>query len=634
MNENNAILRQYIRSLIVEQDSDKDDQKKTDSKVTAAVVLRRAIGLALADESAGIFSFSPPSAGPTSSTGIRINPADSNITGDSAVSNLIKSTQAAGLNPSEKTIAQGEEGSKSGKFPTLPVAVDESWFDGAGEPFVQLAITQADVSDVRKEELRQDIYGTGGRDRRRAKRPTSVNVVLRAKSLESRLFTGQGLGELAEYAVAGAVNGASQFEKAIETAVLKNSWSNADQEMRDRFRAIYEDMLEITSRKMSEATAASGAPNNDALFGKGASVQGAGGGRYDVETSNARIHVKFDIGGSMTRLAGIKPEYSEEFNKDAAVEDRLKNISFGSSTYYWKYVREEFKKNLGLDISLGKDKKLLRDIEFYQWLLGLQSPIAVKVGEELSRVTPDQVQWLSSEKPDFKSLLLNDVKSEFIDDPSANESATKYYYFTFYPDKDLNINKLKIEQLGVPQAPLTDLDVRMNPTYLSGQQIGSPYILVDGADNVLMEFEFRARNTSKPIQMHRGKDFATKLGSDKASLSTVLAEKIVRKAVRKALINEALTPSDKKEIERLAKRQAKALLDRELSGAIEKEIKKRNGAFKKQTDDAITARFKNAKSDKDFDEAVIKISKRVLKALHDMHYKRANLIDKMPVPKS
>ena len=68
--------------------------------------------------------------------------------------------------------------------------------------------------------------------------------------------------------------------------------------------------------------------------------------------------------------------------------------------------------------------------------------------------------------------------------------------------------------------------------------------------------------------------------------------------------------------------------------AIEKEIKKRNGAFKKQTDDVITARFKNAKSDKDFDDAVIKISKRVLKALHDMHYKRTNLIDKMPVPKN
>jgi hypothetical protein len=108
---------------------------------------------------------------------------------------------------------------------------------------------------------------------------------------------------------------------------------------------------------------------------------------------------------------------------------------------------------------------------------------------------------------------------------------------------------------------------------------------------------------------------------------------LIRSIVRDVLLEE-LTASDKKEIDRLAKKQAKALFDREISSAIEKEIKKRNSSFDKQTNDVITSRFKNAKSDKDFDEAVIKISKRVLKALHDMHYKRSNLIDKMPVAKS
>tara|TARA_Y100001938_G_scaffold125612_1_gene176732 strand:- start:351 stop:692 length:342 start_codon:yes stop_codon:yes gene_type:complete len=106
------------------------------------------------------------------------------------------------------------------------------------------------------------------------------------------------------------------------------------------------------------------------------------------------------------------------------------------------------------------------------------------------------------------------------------------------------------------------------------------------------------------------------------------------RGIVKNVLKEALTSSDKKEIERLAKKQAKILLDKEISSAIEKEIKKRNSVFKKQTDDVITSRFKNAKSDKDFDEAVIRVSKRVLKALHDMHFKRSNLIDQMPVPKS
>lgn len=112
-----------------------------------------------------------------------------------------------------------------------------------------------------------------------------------------------------------------------------------------------------------------------------------------------------------------------------------------------------------------------------------------------------------------------------------------------------------------------------------------------------------------------------------------MRDKDLIRGIVKNVLKEALTASDKKEIERLAKRQAKALLDKELSSAIEKEIKKRNSVFKRQTDDTITSRFKNAKSDKDFDEAVINVSKRVLKALHDMHYKRSNLIDQMPVPK-
>lgn len=112
-----------------------------------------------------------------------------------------------------------------------------------------------------------------------------------------------------------------------------------------------------------------------------------------------------------------------------------------------------------------------------------------------------------------------------------------------------------------------------------------------------------------------------------------LSEANLRSIVSKVLLEE-LTSADKKEVERLAKKQAKAMFDKQISAAIEKEIKKRNGAFEKQTNKAITDRFKNLKAEKDFDEAVIKIAKRVLKALHDMHYKRTNLIDQMPVPKN
>jgi len=106
----------------------------------------------------------------------------------------------------------------------------------------------------------------------------------------------------------------------------------------------------------------------------------------------------------------------------------------------------------------------------------------------------------------------------------------------------------------------------------------------------------------------------------------------------RALIREELTKSDKKEIERLAKAQTKKYFDKEVSKAIDDELGRsyfgNRGKINKHVDDAITARFKNANKDKDFDEAVIKVAKRVLKSLYDMHYKRASLIDQMPVTKS
>ena len=117
-----------------------------------------------------------------------------------------------------------------------------------------------------------------------------------------------------------------------------------------------------------------------------------------------------------------------------------------------------------------------------------------------------------------------------------------------------------------------------------------------------------------------------------------LTESQVRKIIRKAILSEELNRSDKSTIEKIAKAQARKYFDKEISRAIEKELGRSyfgtKGKINKFVDDAITKRFKDSKNDRDFDEAVIKIAKRVLKGLHDMHYKRNNLIDQMPVPKN
>ena len=109
-------------------------------------------------------------------------------------------------------------------------------------------------------------------------------------------------------------------------------------------------------------------------------------------------------------------------------------------------------------------------------------------------------------------------------------------------------------------------------------------------------------------------------------------EKLLRTVIR-----EALNATDRREIDRLAKKQAKLYFEKQISGAIEHELGSSffgtKGKINKFVNDEISRRFKDAKKDKDFDDAVITICKRVLRGLYDLHYKRSNLIDNMPVPK-
>lgn len=113
-----------------------------------------------------------------------------------------------------------------------------------------------------------------------------------------------------------------------------------------------------------------------------------------------------------------------------------------------------------------------------------------------------------------------------------------------------------------------------------------------------------------------------------------LTESQIRKLVRESILSEDLSKSDKNEIEKIVKRHLRSMLPKEITGELDREVKKRNGAIEKKIDDSITARFKKAQNDKDFDDAVIRVSRRVLKGLHDMHYKRSNLVDQMPIPKN
>jgi hypothetical protein len=125
--------------------------------------------------------------------------------------------------------------------------------------------------------------------------------------------------------------------------------------------------------------------------------------------------------------------------------------------------------------------------------------------------------------------------------------------------------------------------------------------------------------------------------SEKSAPQESFGESVVRKIVR-GVLSEELTRTDKNEIERISKKQAKKYFDDQIEKSIEKNLSKslsgRQGKIAKHLDTQLQDKFKNVKNNKDFEDAVVTISKRVLKAMYNMHYTRKSLIDKMPVPKS
>lgn len=656
MNESYTILRQVIRSLIIEDRKLSEGLLLEQKNPLNADIMRRAVQIALA--STGRFDYSSSSSSRSLAGGIRVNPAGSlgseGVTKDDIVNALEADAKSVGLELSEEippTVKpSGRKKEISGTFISWKINNIKDWLvrpldetlTAAGTSFLQKALSDAGRGDFEAPEIIKFLVG---------KELTDEYLVVNSRSLQNKLFTGQGLGELAEHAAAAAINGektaidpnspSGGFKNAVEGAILKSSWEKAvgNPTLMSRFADAYIKMRDKAAANIQKI------PNFD--FGR-AEVEG-GTGTYDVVTSTALIHVKYD---DPSRLSGIQQKTEDLKKAKKSTPDE--EIAFGTSDRYWKNQRAAFKAALGDIGKTKKDKELLGEWGFYEVLLS--GGLYTKTNQSKD---PKINAWLESITPgEIADKLVYDINTEYGKSQRVDSTGKPLpqFYFSYFPLGEDDY-RLKIERLGFGDqegsmdikggfeiydaagrpTEVKNLEIRMNPSYSGregGTQIGRPYIAVSG-NNVIFEIEFRAESASKPIQLHRGEGFSAAL--DAEGTGTTMANVLVnelRRLVRQTLLKEELTSSDKKEIERLAKRQAKALLDRELSGAIEKEIKKRNGAFKKQTDDAITARFKNAKTDKDFDEAVIKISKRVLKALHDMHYKRTNLIDKMPVPKN
>lgn len=113
-----------------------------------------------------------------------------------------------------------------------------------------------------------------------------------------------------------------------------------------------------------------------------------------------------------------------------------------------------------------------------------------------------------------------------------------------------------------------------------------------------------------------------------------LSEENVRSLVKEILLKEELTKTDRVSIEKLVNRKLKSLMGDDFSKMFDKEVSKRNSKLEKKVDDAVKVNVKKLKDDKDFEDIVIKIAKRVSQSIYTMHYNRKNLIKSMPVDKS
>ncbi|WP_341715264.1 hypothetical protein, partial [Limnobacter sp.] len=547
------ILRQYVREIVFENKGHSSSVLRESTND----LMRTAVQIALSDS--GMFEYSPGSSSRSGSKGIRINPGASlsGLEKEATVAALERAARTVGLEIGEemvpKSIPSGRSKSISGTFFSWPITNINTWLKGEkGFKYLRQAV-QASGRQTTDEDLSNFVNKNA---------LTDEYVVVNSRSLENKLFTGQGLGELAEHATAAAINGETGevdtlnptggFKNAVEGKILRNSWSKSsgNETLRSAFAEAYIKMRDKASSNISKIK------NFD--FGK-ATVEG-GTGTYDVVTSTCLIHVKFE---DPSRLSGLqqKTEDLSKAKKDTPDED----IVFGTADREWKNQRAAFKKALGPAGQTKKDKELLGDWGFYEVLLS-GGPYT-KINQSTD---PDIISWRNSVNPgEIATKLVNDIEKEYGKSQRVDSTGKPFpqFYFGYFRSGD--DYRLKIERLDFGDATGTmnigrgfkiydsegrpteikNLEIRMNPSYSGregGTQIGRPYIAVSG-NNVIFEIEFRAESSAKPIQLHRGKDFSAVAGSKEGTTMSKVLVNELRDLVRQVLLSEELTSSDKME---------------------------------------------------------------------------------------
>ena len=650
--------RKLLESLLMEDLL----KEQTDYKISTGL-MRKAVQAALAY--GGDFDYPSSDGSRAKSSGIRINPTSAldGKTREEITRALERAAAAVGLvlgdivNP--RSVPDGREKPASGTFYSWPITNINDWFTKEPDGTIKNAHfwIQALLPGQGRKMSLPNIRAAVSK-----KALSNEVIVVNSRSLQNKLFTGQGLGELAEYATAAAINGESgnvdaltpsgEFKKAVEGAILEDSWKKADDNLKAAFADAYTKMRDKAKANMGAVAN----PDLGIDFGSNASVQGGGGGTYDVVSSTALIHVKFD---DPSRLGGLQQKKSDlsKPTKDTTDDE----IVFGTADRYWKNQRAAFKAAIG-EQTLAKDKELLAEWGFYEYLLE---------GNPQTRAAtdPSLEAWRSGVTPGtIADKLIADIQREIVDgqQQAADGSSKTQFYFGYFPDGENDSYTLKIEILGFADAagnplsispmmgPLQDggsrpvsLKIEMHPTYsgTGGSQVGRPYIAKAG-DTPILELEFRAKASAKPIQLHRGSGFSHSEESPSPSMSTVLINEIrasIRRIIQEenerssstrlsratqSILMEELTKSDKKDIDKMIKKRIEAdrseqkkIIQKEMANELKKTLGKDffgnpgklNKAIQEIANEELMKEFSSKGKAK---QEVVDITKRVLKKFY------------------
>jgi hypothetical protein len=522
-----------------------------------------------------------------------------------------------------------------------------------------------------------------------------VLVTGKSAATDPDTLPGKMLGIMAEYATIQGLGGTASFAASLTDSTVGQFYDPLPDEGKAMAEGIYNEMVICAQTARADIDLPDGTPtpgNVTADSGEGGTTTAA----VDVlipGSPGADIHVKFN---DFDRMMGL------QMDPDNVVRMTLKNLEQESADPSWPFaakyrlLREKFIGNYlfplyQLPVPQGKSATAASQ----------GTPSQLTAGEDMEldmfHVPEIRAAWLAFARGEsvvnaagdqIKSPLelpLTDLIEKrlttFIDEAGGDKSVYFFKYGTSpaapNTKKDVSV-RLEVEKFAGMAEELTVVEepnatttfpyvvfYRGNPVFrvetrTSGEnhppqikksipdEVKAKFIadvMDDNEDNTGVEIEIQDKQVDAMID-ELTKTFPTiKAGTVEATKVMEESRRYLRALIRESLLTEELTKSDKKEIEKITRKQIKRdLIDKKEITKIarkeaEAEIKKSlgksffgtPGKINKAIQDIAREEMKIVLKGKELEDATALITKRVLHAFYKVMFNRKDIIDNIKI---